>query len=193
MRKARFAKQFIFWLNLEDSQEYAIAETIEDLKAERNFSKSIRDGIRLIVDLSQGRTNVLKELFPSILEDIKGSNSSTSGNNDPTSSKSEIDALQAKIDALTQAVLSQQVPEHLNKARSLANAQHTTPELILNDLPLLQSKQAKVNGQSRANLLNSMSAMAGTKKITIKPESPIKTIAGSDVKLSTPTFDSLEI
>ena len=57
----------------------------------------------------------------------------------------------------------------------------------------LQSKAAKSNGLSRVNLLNSMSAMTGTKKLTVKPEPSIKTIAGSDVELPEPSLDNLEI
>jgi len=73
------------------------------------------------------------------------------------------------------------------------NAHHATPELTLNDLSELQSKRAKTNGQSRQNLLNAMSSMAGTKKITIKSEPKNNVIAGSEIDLPEPTFEGLEL
>jgi len=172
MRKPRFAKQFIFWLNLEDESEYAIAETIEDLKDRRQFSKSIRDGLRLIVDLSQGRTDVLRELFPSILDDINSPPSSAGGNNDPTSSKSEIDALRDEIAMLRQAVLSIEVPEALHLAKQLTN--HATPELTPTTNPKLDIKIAKSDDNSTQRVLNSIAALQsfGQAKTNAPPALP---------------------
>jgi len=192
MRKPRFAKQFIFWLNLEDESEYAIAETIEELKDRRQFSKSIRDGLRLVVDLSRGKTDVLKELFPTVLDDINSPNSSAGGNGGTNTPDSEINALRADIQRLEQALLSERVPPAMHMAKQLAS--HATPEYTLNDLPLLGSKAAKSNGNSRQNLLSALSNISGTAKINLKPEpkpeaSGIKTIANSGVELAEPTFD----
>ncbi len=104
MRKPRFAKQYLFWLNLEDGEQYQIAECIEQLKEKRSFSQTIRDGIRLIVDLSQGKTDVLQELFPWVLE----------GNNVPervqagsVDSRGHEAALRAQIDRLESLLLQQ--------------------------------------------------------------------------------------
>lgn len=59
-----FRKRFIFWLDLDKPDQLKLAEDIETLKADRHYSKTIRDGIRLIIDLRAGRTDVLFELFP---------------------------------------------------------------------------------------------------------------------------------
>jgi len=64
----RFRMRFTFWLDLNKEDEYEIAEEIELLKRKRTFSQTIRDGIRLICDLRAGRTDVLRELFPWVLE-----------------------------------------------------------------------------------------------------------------------------
>jgi hypothetical protein len=60
----RYREKFMFWLNLVDNQEFAIAEQISELKKQRLFASTIRDGIRLIYDLRRGKVDVLFELFP---------------------------------------------------------------------------------------------------------------------------------
>ncbi|MGB7340845.1 MAG: hypothetical protein WBC91_18250, partial [Phototrophicaceae bacterium] len=55
---------FKFWLNLRKEDEAAIADQVEMLKNERSFTQTIRDGIRLICDLKNGKLDVLFELFP---------------------------------------------------------------------------------------------------------------------------------
>ena len=64
MARKSFRQRFVFWLDIEKDHEADIAEAIDSLKQKRSFSKTIRDGIRLIVDLRAGRTDVLFELFP---------------------------------------------------------------------------------------------------------------------------------
>jgi hypothetical protein len=56
--------RFDFQLNVAKDTEYAIAETIKWLKSQGLYSKTIRDGIRLICDLRAGNLDVLFELFP---------------------------------------------------------------------------------------------------------------------------------
>lgn len=55
---------FRFWLDIFKSEEAEIADTIENLKNERSFTQAIRDGIRLICNLRDGKLDVLFELFP---------------------------------------------------------------------------------------------------------------------------------
>ncbi len=81
-----------------------------------------------------------------------------------------------------------------NVAPSTKTAHHDTPQTTLNDLPELESKRAKTNGSnSRQRLLDSMSAMSGVKKISIKPEAKNNIIKGSDVPLSEPDFGELQL
>ena len=64
----RYRLRFVFWLDMLRSDELKLADKIELLKNERLFAKTIRDGIRLVVDLREGRVDVLRELFPWVLE-----------------------------------------------------------------------------------------------------------------------------
>ncbi|MBZ0285711.1 MAG: hypothetical protein K8L97_33590 [Anaerolineae bacterium] len=53
-----------FWLDARKDDELLLLETIDQLKQQRSFTATLRDGIRLIVDLRAGRLDVLFELFP---------------------------------------------------------------------------------------------------------------------------------
>ena len=56
--------QFKFWLDCERDDELMLAEAIDDLKRRRSFVATVRDGIRLILDLRAGRLELLLVLFP---------------------------------------------------------------------------------------------------------------------------------
>jgi hypothetical protein len=60
----RFRLKHTFWLDVTKADERDLAARIEDLKEQRRFSQTIRDGIRLISDLRAGRTETLFALFP---------------------------------------------------------------------------------------------------------------------------------
>lgn len=64
MAAQRFRLKFMFWLDVTKADDYALAEQIEELKYQRRFTQTIRDGIRLICDLRRGKLDVLFELFP---------------------------------------------------------------------------------------------------------------------------------
>lgn len=63
-KKQRFRLRFVFWLDMLDNVEQQLADYVEELKAQRTFAKTIRDGLRLIRDLRAGKVDVLFELFP---------------------------------------------------------------------------------------------------------------------------------
>lgn len=69
--KTRSMKQYRFWLNVADDDEYKLAEECESLKANRGFAPTIRDGLRLILSLRRGEFDVLYELFPGIVDRVK--------------------------------------------------------------------------------------------------------------------------
>lgn len=60
--------QHRFDLNLDKKDEYQLHEIIRSLKKKRSFLGVVRDGIRLVLDLRQGQTDVLCELFPWVFE-----------------------------------------------------------------------------------------------------------------------------
>jgi len=61
-----------FWLDANKDDELLLMEDIDDLKYRRLFSKTIRDGIRLIIDLRKGNLDVFLELFPQFKERLDG-------------------------------------------------------------------------------------------------------------------------
>lgn len=60
----RFRLKFVFWLDLDKEGDEVVADMITSLKEKRQFTATIRDGIRLICDLREGKTDVLFDLFP---------------------------------------------------------------------------------------------------------------------------------
>jgi hypothetical protein len=64
MATKRYRMRFDFQLNVAKEDEYAIAEQIAALKQQGLYSKTVRDGIRLVSDLRDGNLDVLFELFP---------------------------------------------------------------------------------------------------------------------------------
>lgn len=66
-RKKVSRRSFTFSLKLDDEEQSALAEEIDNLKASRKFSPTIRDALRLILDLKAGKIDVLGELFPELM------------------------------------------------------------------------------------------------------------------------------
>ena len=63
MSAERFRLRFTFWLDMLKREEAEIADTIEELKANREFARTIREGIQLITSLREGDMELLIELF----------------------------------------------------------------------------------------------------------------------------------
>lgn len=57
-------------LDLSKREDAHVEDLIDQLKTDRKFSQTIKDGIRLIVDLREGRFEVLFQLFPLIKGDL---------------------------------------------------------------------------------------------------------------------------
>ena len=69
MAKAeRRKKNHKFQLNVNKEGELWLHEWIERLTKSRKFSQYVRDGLRLMIDLSAGNLDVLIELFPWVSE-----------------------------------------------------------------------------------------------------------------------------
>ena len=177
---------FKFWLDTDKPDESDLIGVIPEMKRRRLFTPTLRDGIRLIRDLRAGQVDVLTELFPWVLNN-RDNGSGSEGQGGYVLPDGTDNALIAQIDRLENLIMQQvNVP-----------AAAIVPPIPANNLPELQSKKAKTNGQSRQNLLDAMAGIAGTQKITIKPEAK-KTptsniIAGSDVELSAPYFSGLAL
>lgn len=57
-------KRFNFWLDDNRPHDWQINELITTLKRAGQFTRAIREGLRLWVDLRANKTDVLYELFP---------------------------------------------------------------------------------------------------------------------------------
>ena len=88
-------EKFNFWLDCSKDDEILLAEEIDTLKQGRAFTATIRDGIRLILDLRAGRLEVLFELFPWVQERLNAEKGGATSD------------LQAKLDQLEKLLLAQ--------------------------------------------------------------------------------------
>ncbi len=65
---ARQRKMVKFWLDLANVEQQWIAEVVEELRKRRQLTRTIREGISLVVTLRQGDFSVLDDLFPFVRE-----------------------------------------------------------------------------------------------------------------------------
>jgi hypothetical protein len=70
-----FRMRFTFWLDLNKSDESELADIVDTLKSQRGYASAIRDGLRLVWELRQGKTEHLLKLFPFVREALQADNS----------------------------------------------------------------------------------------------------------------------
>src|SRR5258707_920428 len=61
---------YIFRLSKKDEYREELLHIISELRARGSFSRTMRDGIRLMWDLMNGRTDILVELFPHVRDSL---------------------------------------------------------------------------------------------------------------------------
>lgn len=149
MKGQRFRLKFMFWLDANKSDEYELAETIEALKQERSFARTIRDGIRLIVSLRQRQTDVLFELFPFLESEIAKPDVVGSSNH-----------LANRLDRIEQLLESTGQPPTVSGPKPMAVAQVTAPtfEDDEEDIELEFKPSTSSNASSVDNFLSSISS-----------------------------------
>lgn len=94
MATKRFRERFTFWLDTLKDDEFQLAEEISRLKRDRSFVGTIRDGLRLILDLRAKRVGVLFELFPWLKDEL------------PSPPPSGDDELRRRLEAMEQLLLA---------------------------------------------------------------------------------------
>ena len=146
MAAKRFRLKFTFWLDVSKSDEYDLAEQIENLKQERLFSQTIRDGIRLMCDLRAGRTDVLFALFPWLAAEFVPPSRGTW-------------CIRQEIDELRHLIVSQQ-GRRVSRCtllpglqKTMANGFSSRPD---EDDDMKLSSKASKNGSSAQNFLTSL-------------------------------------
>jgi hypothetical protein len=133
-----------------------LADQIEMLKNERAFVRTIRDGIRLIMDLRNGRTEVLFELFPWLKNELS----------QPVTtiiSTSPDDGLQHQLERLEQLILQQgaipiDIPMQAQRTqesgpKALSVPQFSVPDPDDDDTVILK---CDTSTSSAMNFINSM-------------------------------------
>lgn len=64
----RYRIRYSFWLDVLKPDEREIDDYIADLKRGRKFAQTIREGLKLVATLREGRVDLLESLFPFIRE-----------------------------------------------------------------------------------------------------------------------------
>ena len=161
MSTTRFRLQYKFWLDLNKAEESELADIIADLKQERTFSRVVRDGIRLMVSLMQGRLDLLLALFPGVEDAFYARFQEQQPDKDST--------LQAQLERLEALLLAQgNTPiTGLSAARntpnigpkSLAVPSVPGPSIDPEDSLHLVVRKAQSDDQSARNFLDSAFAL----------------------------------
>lgn len=166
-RKQSFRLRHTFWLDMMNHAEQELSEYIETLKAQRTFVKTVRDGLRLMRDLREGRVDVLFELFPLLkAEFIAGV--MPKPDNDPSGNEKVQRQLDELKDLLLRSTTPPMVAAPINGPRPLmmAGAAATGPKPLgapTFDLPRFDDDDTDTliiakdtNTDSAQNFLNSM-------------------------------------
>lgn len=66
----RYRQRFIFHLDIVKDEQFEIAAELVHLKSQKKYTPTIRDGIRLYLDLKKGSIKVLLDLFPGIEQKV---------------------------------------------------------------------------------------------------------------------------
>jgi hypothetical protein len=153
--------QFKFWLDITRPDEESIADIIEKLKNARRYTAAVRDGLRLVWDLGQGKTDVLLELFPFVKAALAPSadGSSDSGG----VSKADIERLEKLIKEAQHGPLMKEASttglqpvglKTLSGVKPLAAPVYEDDEEMV-----LSVSKAEGNGDAGMNFLKSMMAL----------------------------------
>ena len=145
-------EKFKFWLDTGKDDEFLIAKQIDELKRGRLFTSTIRDGIRLICDLKEGRLDVLFELFPWVSAEFLEYMQSLQ----PQKTAGEIE-LQKRIERMEHLLLEQgNVPVASTTAdlKSLAIPKLDASKSENADDDLLLVKKSQLGGNSAKNFLD---------------------------------------
>lgn len=185
-----FRMQFKFWLDTTKTEEYQIAEAVEELKQKRTFAKTIRDGIRLVLDLRAGRWEVLRELFPWVVDAIyDAARADLQAQTGVKLDDAPVpDAIQAKLDRLEKLLLQQGALPIEKRLPSLA----PIPLLTEGD-PEIEIREAQSDVNPALNFLRSLQSHMVTISNVVdkaKPEEKIPILKALDVsQVAAPTFD----
>ena len=78
-----------FWLNINDPEQDELNRYCEWASEQRKLAQWIRDGLRLIGTLREGRVDVLIEMFPFVQQALVSSSSGSTSSTDDTDKRLE--------------------------------------------------------------------------------------------------------
>lgn len=155
MATERYRMRFDFQLNVSKEDEHAIAEQIAMLKQQGLYSKTVRDGIRLVSDLRDGKLDILFDQFPWVRAEFLEYMTSVQ----PQKSDTEIH-IQNQLARIEELLANTETPGSASKKGSEAGGPKAMkvppvakPVFDLDDIEL-DIKKAKSNGDSAQNFLN---------------------------------------
>jgi len=144
--------KFEFWLDSDKDDELLLMEDIDELKQNRLFVKTIRDGIRLIMDLRRGSFDVLIELFPDIRKHIREDNGDGGGGNDD---------LRKQIEKLQSIILQQIEPNGLLMGARAQTITSRSFDLPASDGDFAHLIQATANDNTDDVIANFLGVVSG--------------------------------
>jgi hypothetical protein len=148
--------QFKFWLDENKPDEKSIADIIEKLKNSRRYAAAIRDGLRLVWDLSQGKTDVLLELFPFVKQALSGNGGDDNGG----ISKADLERLEALIkESRIEPIAPPLAASGLKPLGGLKTLAAPTFQDDDEDMGLMVSKSEGGGDDATRNFLQSMLAL----------------------------------
>ncbi len=155
MSKKRFRLKYLFWLDVNKEDEYAIAELIDELKEKRSFTRAIRDGIRLICDLRDGSTEVLFELFPWIRSEL--SQPERVGETPAEIAiREQLERVEKLIVEQGAVPVSSAAPTGLGGIKAMNTPQFDAPTFDDDDDMVLELKEVSNGKEAAENFINSM-------------------------------------
>lgn len=141
-------ERFDFWLDLTKDEHFSLADLIHELKQQRAFARTIRDGIRLIHELRAGETELLFELFPWIAQQQRAAGDGSDGD------------LRREIAELKLLMHQQNDGGYTMQGGPKAMTVPTISAPVFDDdMPALVMKKAKSDGRSAQNFLDSAFAL----------------------------------
>lgn len=174
----RYDLQYRFFLNANDDFELWLADEIAELKSKRSFTRTVRDGIRLVIDLRNGKTDVLFELFPWVKNIVITAAA-------PTPSPISRDVTPKRD------IQSQEIVLDVKKAATSEDNKSNWNFMIASSLQIYGNFDCLPPDVFEYGIRTGRIPKEADKK---KPSEPgIKKIANAAQPLATPTFDDLDL
>lgn len=147
-RSKRYRKQYKFWLDLMKDDERVLAEVLHELKENRQYSATLRDALKLYIDLLYDNTDQLREQFPHILKRLQQHDELV---------HRMLQEIRQQIDTLPTAPVASGYDLQSDNAESLTDDDDLGDDL--GDVDLFNEdvfSKAKVQGGNADNLLGSL-------------------------------------